>query len=62
MECEIKMDQIYMEHIWNIISLETEGVEEFIPAVPEDVEKKFEETKDAQFDKLVQRLKEEGIW
>ncbi|HIU75886.1 MAG TPA: hypothetical protein IAC62_08400 [Candidatus Pelethocola excrementipullorum] len=62
MECEIKMDLAYKEQIWNIVKLETEDSEEQIPTDPQDVVKKFEEDKDAQFEKLVQRLKEEGVW
>lgn len=62
MEYEIKMDLAYKEQIWNIIKLETEDSEEEIPTDPQDVVKRFEEDKDAQFEKLVQRLKEEGVW
>lgn len=62
MECDSKMDQAYKELIWNIIELETEAFEEKKLTDPQDVVKKFEEDRDAQFEKLVQRLKKEGIW
>lgn len=62
MECDSKMDQAYKELIWNIIELETEAFEEKKLTDSQDVVKKFEEDRDAQFEKLVQRLKKEGIW
>lgn len=62
MECESKMDQAYKEQIWNIVKLETEDFEKKKLTDPQDVAKKFEEDRDAQFEKLVQRLKEEGVW
>lgn len=62
MEC-LKLDYtIQKDWLWNKIVEETEAVEHRIPELPADVAKCFEESRDAEYEKLVQRLKAEGVW
>lgn len=60
MEC-LKLDYtIQKDWLWNKIVEETEAVEHRIPELPADVAKRFEESRDAEYEKLVQRLKAEA--
>ena len=62
MEC-LKLDYtIQKDWLWNKIVEETEAVEHRIPELPADFAKRFEESRDAEYEKLVQRLKAEGVW
>lgn len=62
MEC-LKLDyMIQKDWLWNKVVEETEAAEHRIPELPADVAKRFEESRDAEYEKLVQRLKAEGVW
>lgn len=62
MDYELKMSQSQMDRVWDIIKFETGEVENLVSDLPKDVAKRFEEDKEEQFTKLVERLKIEGIW
>lgn len=62
MDCGLKMNQSQKDRIWDIIEFETGEAESIVSDLPEDVARRFEEDKEAQYQKLVERLKKEGIW
>ncbi|WP_230397739.1 hypothetical protein [Novisyntrophococcus fermenticellae] len=39
-----------------------EKIVDMIPEIPQEVARRFEKDKDIQYEKLVQRLKDEHVW
>lgn len=62
MEFEKSKEEALKKKLWDIIEAETQGVETRIPGVPEAIEEKIEDGKEETYEKLVERLKKEGIW
>lgn len=62
MDFEKSREEALKRKLWDIIEAETEEVETRIPEVPQGIEEKIEDSKEETYEKLVERLKKEGVW
>lgn len=57
-----EINPILREQIWERIQEETEEMENYFSDIPKEIARKFEADKKAEYERLVQRLKREGVW